>query len=81
MAQPTEPHEQFALRPLMIIPRIALWQAVLFALLFGSAGRLDLPFFWAWICLMIAVGFIALFTIDRGRLRERGKHAPGGKGR
>ena len=81
MAEPTEPHEQSALRPLMVIPRIALGQAVLFALLFGSAGRLDLPFFWAVIGLMIAVGVIALFTMDRGLLRERIKPAPGGKDR
>jgi protein-S-isoprenylcysteine O-methyltransferase Ste14 len=53
--------------------------AVIGAILFGSAGRWDLPFFWAylavWAMAMVAGGIVADPTLAKERLRP----GPGGK--
>ncbi len=69
---------QPVVRPLMVLCRVVLGLGVLIGLLFGGAGRFNLPFFWAVLGLMIVVALIATRTIDRGLLRERMKPAPGG---
>ncbi|MFO0972087.1 MAG: isoprenylcysteine carboxylmethyltransferase family protein [Phycisphaerae bacterium] len=62
----------------------ALWAFFLLiwaGCLFGSAGRLDLPFFWAYLGLLIAMLVIAVRIMDRELLRERFAPAPGGHDR
>jgi protein-S-isoprenylcysteine O-methyltransferase Ste14 len=44
---------------------------MLAVLLFGSAGRLDLPFFWAYIGINIALGLIGSVIVDPGLQQER----------
>jgi len=44
---------------------------IIVALLFGSAGRWDLPFFWAFVAVNTAWGVMGLFTVDPGLLEER----------
>ena len=73
-----EAWRQPIVRPLMVLCRVVLGLGVLIGLLFGCAGRFNLPFFWAVLGLMIMVALIAIRTIDRGLLRERMKPAPGG---
>src|SRR5262245_40656620 len=44
---------------------------VLVAVLFGTAGRWDLPFFWAYIAVTAAVTLVAVFTVDPALQMER----------
>jgi protein-S-isoprenylcysteine O-methyltransferase Ste14 len=49
-------------------------------LLFGTAGRIDIPVFWAYLWVLAAVSVAALFLIDEDLARERmrpGGHSPG----
>jgi protein-S-isoprenylcysteine O-methyltransferase Ste14 len=55
--------------------------AVLAGLLFGGAGRLNLPFFWAYLALTLGGGLANLFSISPGLLRERVSPGPGGTDR
>ena len=61
--------------------RIILFFAVMIAVLFGSAGRWDLPFFWAIIGIYVAYMVGVMLTIDPGLRRERFSPGPGGKDR
>ena len=61
--------------------RFVLMLGIVGGLLFGSAGRLDLPFFWAVLALMLVVAMGMLTTIDRDLLKERIKPGPGGTDR
>jgi protein-S-isoprenylcysteine O-methyltransferase Ste14 len=45
--------------------------ALLIALLFGTAGRWDLPFFWAYVGINAALMLATAFTVDAGLLEER----------
>ncbi|MFN0134620.1 MAG: methyltransferase family protein [Phycisphaerae bacterium] len=54
---------------------IAIIPAVI---LFGAAGRVDLPRFWAWLAVPVAAVTIMFFIIDRGLLEERLRPRPGG---
>jgi len=61
----------------------ALIRSVLFlggtaVLLFGSAGRFDLPFFWAFLGVVITFWLVMLAIIDRDLLQERMNPGPGG---
>src|SRR5262245_5922912 len=49
------------------------------AILFGSAGRSDVPFFWAYIGVLMALMLAALRFPDKELLQERRKPGPGGK--
>lgn len=55
--------------------------ATLAALLFGLAGRLNLPFFWAYLALMSGGGLVSFFSLPPGLLRERARPGPGGTDR
>ena len=44
---------------------------VLVGLLFGSAGRWDLPFFWAYIAINVLLGLVGSRTVDPGLQEER----------
>ena len=61
--------------------RIILFFAVMIAVLFGSAGRWDLPFFWAIIGIYCAYMVGVMLTIDPGLRRERFSPGSGGKDR
>lgn len=64
-----------------LLLRIILFLAVTGGLLFGSAGRFDLPFFWAFFAVVLAAWLITLSTIDRSLLAERMHPGPGGTDR
>ncbi len=51
------------------------------ALLFGGAGRLNVPAFWAYLGLLAAALVVMLATIDRELLRERVRPGAGGTDR
>jgi protein-S-isoprenylcysteine O-methyltransferase Ste14 len=44
---------------------------ILAALMFGSAGRFDLPFFWAYIGVNVLLGLTGSFAVDPGLTQER----------
>lgn len=61
----------------------ALLRSVIFlaatgVLLFVSAGRLNLPFFWAYFAVYTAAWAAMLATMDRGLMQERARPGPGG---
>jgi protein-S-isoprenylcysteine O-methyltransferase Ste14 len=49
------------------------------ALLFGCAGRWDLPLFWAYLGVMMASAVIGPFVVDPTLFKERLRPGPGGK--
>jgi protein-S-isoprenylcysteine O-methyltransferase Ste14 len=53
--------------------------AVLGGLLFGCAGRWDLPLFWAYLGLWAAAALLGAFVADPTLARERIRPGPGGK--
>lgn len=48
-------------------------------LLFGPAGRWDLPFFWAYIGMITLVLLAAFTAVDEDLMKERRKPGPGGQ--
>lgn len=66
----------------MIARIILLWVVVAAAmagLLFGSAGRWDIPAFWLLLGIWFAFGSLAWLTMDRDLMKERMKPGPGGR--
>lgn len=61
--------------------RITLLIALLAGLLFGCAGRVDLPFFWAWIAIPVVTAAFLVRHIDPGLMRERLRPGQGGTDR
>ncbi len=49
------------------------------AILFGSAGRTDLPFFWAYLIVLASLVLVTLLTVSRELLEERLKPAQRGR--
>ena len=49
------------------------------AILFGCAGRWDLPMFWAYLGVWTAAMVVAMFVVDPGLIQERIRPGPGGK--
>lgn len=64
-----------------VIIRFIIYLIISISALFGCAGRLDLPFFWAYLAMVTGAWVIVVATIDRGLLAERLKPAPGGEDR
>jgi protein-S-isoprenylcysteine O-methyltransferase Ste14 len=62
-----------------MILRFLLFFALLAGILFFSAGRWDLPTFWAYIGVFLAVMIVAAATGDEELMRERAKPGPGGQ--
>jgi hypothetical protein len=58
--------------------RLLLAVTLPLALVFGSAGRWDLPFGWAYLVVLAGAMAAAALVIDRDLLRERAKPGPGG---
>ncbi len=48
------------------------------AVLFGLAGRWDLPMLWAYAAIFLALGLAGTLTTDPGLMRERWRPGPGG---
>lgn len=65
----------------MVKIRLLVFPVLIGAVLFGSAGRLDLPFVWAYIGVLVISSLVARFTIDPGLLQERLRPGPGSKDR
>ena len=62
-----------------VILRLAALPALLFVILFGSAGRLNIPAFWAYIALATIVISGCYVAAGPELMRERMKPAAGGK--
>jgi protein-S-isoprenylcysteine O-methyltransferase Ste14 len=61
--------------------RVLIVEGVLAATLFASAGRMDLPWFWAVLAVHSALITVAMSSIDPALRRERLKPGPGGRDR
>ena len=59
--------------------RIPVAASLIAAILFGSAGRWDIPFFWACIGLWAAFAVVAALTVDRDLMQERLRPGAGGR--
>ena len=64
-----------------MILRVLLVEGVLAATLFASAGRIDLPWFWAVLAVHSVLLSAGMSSIDPDLRRERLKPGPGGKDR
>ncbi len=58
--------------------RLLLAGLLLLAVVFGSAGRWNLPFAWAYIVVLAAAMAAAALVVDPGLLNERARPGPGG---
>src|SRR4051794_29117796 len=63
------------------VGRVLALEVTVAAFLFSSAGRLDLPWFWAVLGLHAVMMFAALGLLDPGLMEERMKPGPGGRDR
>lgn len=61
-----------------MIIRLAVFEAILLTLLFGSAGRVDLPWFWGLLAIHAAYMFVGYACMDPGLREERVKGRPPG---
>src|SRR3954449_13334322 len=61
--------------------RVLILEGVLAVSLFASAGRIDLPWFWAVLAVHSALMLVGLSSIDPALRRERFKPGPGGRDR
>jgi len=48
-------------------------------ILFVSAGRIDLPFFWAYLGVLVGTSLLTMLTVSPELLQERAKPADGGR--
>ena len=67
---------QVWIRLLLVLAALAITAAI-GAILFGAAGRMDLPFVWAYLAIMGALGVFVTAFIDLGLLKERVRPGPG----
>lgn len=58
---------------------VTVFLSILSLILFGSAGRTDLPFFKAYLGILAALFVCAMFFPDRGLYEERMRPGPGGQ--
>lgn len=64
-----------------LLIRVVLFLVATVALLFGSAGRFDMPFIWAFLGVVLAAWAVGLATMDRSLMQERMHPGPGGTDR
>jgi protein-S-isoprenylcysteine O-methyltransferase Ste14 len=62
----------------MVVLRVVIFTAIFIALVYGCAGRWDVPFIWAYLGLLLAMIIAAAFVVDRGLWKERSKPGAGG---
>ncbi len=65
--------------PMKLVFRMVLLTALLIAILFGCAGRWDLPFFWGWLTVVATASCLIVRQMDPDLMKER-QH-PGRDGR
>lgn len=61
--------------------RFVLFGVLLAGLLFGCAGRWDLPFFWLWLAVPLTAALVIVRYMDPGLLKERMRPGQGGTDR
>src|SRR4051794_29830027 len=66
---------------MVMILRVLIMEGGLAAILFASAGRADLPWFWAVVALHTTLMTVGMSSIDPALLQERLRPGPGGKDR
>jgi protein-S-isoprenylcysteine O-methyltransferase Ste14 len=64
-----------------MVLRVLILESLLAVTLFASAGRTDLPWFWAFLAVHSVLMTVAMSSIDPDLRRERLRPAPGGKDR
>ncbi len=64
-----------------LLPRLFVFATLLFAILFGCAGRLDLPALWAYWFMFQSIALYAGTKMDPGLRQERLRPGPGGTDR
>jgi len=64
---------------LKLLLRFAVATTVVGGVLFVSAGRLDLPFFWAYLAGFAGFAILVVLTVSRELLEERFKPGEGGR--
>src|SRR4051794_7822274 len=64
-----------------MILRVLMVESLLAATLFASAGRIDLPWFWAVLAVHSALLSVGMASIDPDLRRERLRPGPGGRDR
>lgn len=68
---------QVWIRLLLVLAALAI-TAVVGVILFGAAGRMNLPFIWTYLAIMGVLGIVIMVFIDLGLLKERLRPGPGG---
>ena len=64
-----------------MILRVLIMEGMLAAILFASAGRIDLPWFWAVLAIHTAIFLVGVRFMDPGLREERLQPGPGGRSR
>src|SRR3954464_1129306 len=64
-----------------MVLRVLIVESLLAATLFASAGRIDLPWFWAVLAVHSVLLTVGMASIDPDLRRERLRPGPGGKDR
>jgi protein-S-isoprenylcysteine O-methyltransferase Ste14 len=55
----------------LVLVKLGIVLGIVAAILFGSAGRLDLPYFWAYFGVLAAFGLLSMLTLGRDLVEER----------
>jgi protein-S-isoprenylcysteine O-methyltransferase Ste14 len=64
---------------LRVVLGLGAFFAVFIGVLFGAAGRWDIPMFWAYCGVLMTLMFLAMIGADRDLMKERTKPGPGGQ--
>src|SRR5262245_50922023 len=64
-----------------MILRVLIIEGLLATILFASAGRMDLPWFWSVLALHSALFLLGIGLMDPDLRRERMRPGPGGRSR
>ena len=62
-----------------LVVRVVAVLAIVGGILFGSAGRIDLPFFWAYLAIFGVFALVTLLSVSPDLLEERRKPAARGR--
>jgi protein-S-isoprenylcysteine O-methyltransferase Ste14 len=64
---------------LRIVVGLSVFFGLFLGVVFGAAGRWDIPMFWAYIGVVITMMMLAMIGADRDLMKERSKPGPGGQ--